>query len=186
MLLQKLERYGFRNESRNLIASYLSNRKRYVDVGDSRSESALSHFADNPFTLGLELNFYLYKIVDWCNFNKLTLNASKSKWIYFSNKNQNIPRLFVNNIELERVKSYKYLGFNIDKRLHHNVHLRLLCGKLSSFSYITRKIKSFLTIDAARTIYFSLINSYVCYGLVVYGGALLRGTHSAKVTRLQN
>lgn len=53
--------------------------------------------------LALRLNFLLAKIVDWSNFNKLSLNNAKTKWMLFTNKTINIPKLFICGKEIEQV-----------------------------------------------------------------------------------
>ncbi len=87
-------------------------------------DTTIVHVAENVTILSLELNIFLYKISDWCNYNQLALNSQKSKWVYFSNSSVNILRLSKNNEVIERSKNVKYLGFNIDSRLNHNVYLR--------------------------------------------------------------
>ncbi len=79
----------------------------------------------------------------------------------FSNSFLNITWLSINNEVIELVKNVKYLGFNIDSRLNHNVHLQDICGRLYNNKYITHKIKNYLSIHAARTFYFGLVQSIV-------------------------
>ncbi len=44
-------------------------------------DTTLVHVSENPTVVSLELNLRLYKISDWCNFNRLALNSEKSKWV---------------------------------------------------------------------------------------------------------
>ncbi len=97
-----------------------------------------------------------------------------------------IPRLSIKNEVIELVKNVKYLGFNIDSRLNHNVHLRDICARLSRLKNITRKIKSNLSIDAARTLYFGLVQSIASYGILIWGGTVLDSSWSTRVHKLQN
>ncbi len=94
--------------------------------------------------------------------------------------------LYINGSEIERVDSFKYLGFQLDSKLNHNLHVEKLCSKLSLYCHITRKIKDHLTVDASRNIYYALIHSIVSYGLLVWGRRLLNGPVAEKLHKLQN
>ena len=39
--------------------------------------------ADSEYTLYIRLKFLLYKLKDWCSFNKLAINVKKTKIMYF-------------------------------------------------------------------------------------------------------
>ena len=123
-----------------------------------------------PEQLLLKLNFTLYRVLDWCNFNKLSLYVAKTKWMYFSTKQDVIPNLYLNNTLIERVRYFKYLGFNIDDGLTHGKHMKLLTSKLSRLKYVTRYVRKYLSPEAARTYYFGFIYSVISYGLLVWGG----------------
>ena len=85
---------------------------------------------------------------------KLVLNADKSKTMFFLNGKQlpsHLPRLLtVQGIEIELVRSYKYLGILIDDNLSFKSHIDKLVSKLklklgfffrnkSCFSFQVRK-----------------------------------------------
>ena len=65
-------------------------------------------------------NFELSKIEDWFKANKLTLNASKTKYILFKNKKEDVSitllKLQIDNKDIERVgtgcknESFKFVG----------------------------------------------------------------------------
>ena len=101
-------------------------------------------------TLTLKLNFLLSKISDWSNYNKLSLNKDKTKWMLFRHRNIDEPELYMNGEIIERVDRFKYLGFIIDSKLKHNAHLLNLRSRMSRIKYITYKIKSLLSINAAK------------------------------------
>ncbi len=100
--------------------------------------------------------------------------------------NKEYKYLSINNEVIERSKSVKYLGFNIDSRLNHNVHLSDICSRLSRLKYITRKMKNYLSIEAARTFYFRLVQSIVSYGILIWGGTIINSAWSIKIHKLQN
>ena len=80
-------------------------------------------FADDPCIQGLifedETNYRetIHWFVKWCEDHFLLLNVKKTKEIIIDfrrNKNPLTPVL-INNEEVERVESYKYLGVTLDK-----------------------------------------------------------------------
>ncbi len=79
-------------------------------------DTYIAYCCEDPSVLGLQLNCWWYKILDWCNYNKLSLNNKLSKWMYFSRRKAAIPWLYINGNELERVDSFKYLAFQLDSK----------------------------------------------------------------------
>ena len=75
----------------------------------------------------------------WCNMNKLTLNVKKTKYTVFGlrSKTRNIGnhKLYINDIKIDRVHTYKYLGITLDANLTYNKHLENL---IKTISYIIR------------------------------------------------
>ncbi len=65
-------------------------------------DTSLAYCCEDPAVLGLKLNCWLYKILGWCNYNKLALNNKTSKWMYFTRRKTAIPRLYINGNEKER------------------------------------------------------------------------------------
>ena len=125
-------------------------------------DTSLSVDSINPTYLGFQLNFYLYKILDWCNYNHLSINVNKTKWIWFSRKRVIIPEIYLDGREVERVEQFKYLGFNLDEKFNH---IKLLVAKLSRPSYISKRIRKFFTIEAAKNfilVLSSLFSPMVC------------------------
>ena len=61
----------------------------------------------------------------WCNENYLNLNVSKTKEIIFENrKKQNHKEpILINNIPVNLVPSYKYLGVTIQNNLKWDEHI---------------------------------------------------------------
>ncbi len=78
-------------------------------------------------------------ILNWMNVNCLSLNASKSKTMLLMrnhNERESIINVYANNVLLEQVQNYKYLGLYLDPKLNFDFHKERLCSnskkKLSS------------------------------------------------------
>ena len=149
-------------------------------------DTAIVQTDNNPIALEFHLNYVLYKLNDWCNYNRLALNSAKTKWMFFSFRNDYIPSLSINSELIERVDSFKYLGFCIDDRLSHKVHVRYLTGKLSRLTFISKIVSKYLSNKAARSFYFGMVHSVLSYGLLVWGGALLYGASTLRMQRLHD
>ena len=77
------------------------------------------------------INNELSKISEWLIVNKLSLNASKTKFMVFSmpQKKVVIPRLKLADIEIESVDQFHFLGITLDNHLNWNAHINKIYGK---------------------------------------------------------
>ena len=123
-------------------------------------------------TLENEVNIELGKVYSWLASNKLTLNVSKSKYMIISKKRQ-IPNLniSINNTPMESCDNYKYLGVHFDKNLNWKCHIDYITNKISKSCGALAKIRHYVDIKTLVNVHHALINSYIRYGIVVWGGA---------------
>ena len=67
------------------------------------------------------LNMELCKITDWLSANKLSLNVNITKCMIFHSDKKTVllvyPKLFIDDIEIERVDYFNFLGL----QLHHTL-----------------------------------------------------------------
>ena len=88
-------------------------------------------------TLFQTANIELEKIAVWFQANKLSLNESKTKFTLLhkswdkDNFPLKLPILEINNFEIKRTTSIKFLGIMVDENLTWNGHIRILENKLS-------------------------------------------------------
>lgn len=160
--------------------NYLFNDEKLVLYAD---DSTLIACHSNSILLNFHVNYLLYKLSDWCKYNKLALNNKKTKWIFFTYRNSFVPTLYIDGVQIERVDVFKYLGFHIDCHLTHKFHVRFLTAKLSRFCYITSIIKKYITTESAKIIFYGIIQPVVVYGLLIYGGALMLGSSTHRLQR---
>ena len=73
------------------------------------------------------------KIVEWLALNKLSLNAKKTKFMIFHYKQKSIeniaPKLMINNVVIERVKVFNFLGVTIDENVTWKPHASKSSGQ---------------------------------------------------------
>ena len=126
----------------------------------------------------------LNNLSDWCTRNKLTINSKNTKYCIYGMRS-NIKKsksihavLSLNNNILDRVCSYKYLGFILDHHLNFNKHITELCKIVSHKLYLLAKIRRYITTDACITVFKSMILSLLEYGDVIFAGTSTRNINS--------
>ena len=117
------------------------------------------------------INDELSQISDWLIVNKLSLNASKTKFMVFSMppKKVVIPRKKIADTEIQSFDQFNFLGITLDNHLNWNAHIIKLFGNISRNTGILNKIKLFLPRSILKTIYSSLILCQLNYGILVWG-----------------
>ena len=118
----------------------------------------------------------LAKLSSWCDINKLTINCKKTKYCVYGmrkivkrSKNVDII-LSLNNIPLERVCSYKYLGFILDDHLNFNKHISSMVSTVSHKLYLLSRIRRYLNDQACILIFKTMVLSILEYGNIIYSG----------------
>ena len=120
-----------------------------------------------------DMNRELNKVSDWLNANKLSLNLTKSNYMLLIPRNRRRPRdlnLFINGHKLARKSEVKYLGVFIDERLNWKFHIDLLTKKLNKIRGVIYRLSRYASRDVLMKIYFSLVYSYLNYGVMSWGG----------------
>ena len=116
-----------------------------------------------------EVNYELIKIHTWLCTNKLSLNVKKSKVCIFSPPNSRYTLgnncISVNNVKIncigENDESIKFLGLHLDEHLTWSKHIEAITSKI--------KVKYVLPHYALKTLYFSLVQSHLQYGIQAWG-----------------
>ena len=113
---------------------------------------------------------------------KLSLNATKTKFMIFHNLNKKIaiiPSIKVNDINIERVKDFNFLGINLDQNLNWSSHTNKISIKISQAIGIMVRIKRYLPTYILKTLYYSLIFPHLSYGNIIWY------THNSPLFKLQ-
>ena len=114
----------------------------YAD--DTTLFSTIQVLATDP----LDVNNQLTQIYDWLAVNKLSLNIQKTKYIVFHAINKDIdgliPELQINDIIIERVENFNFLGLIFNEHMYWKHHINTIANKLIKLSGILNKLKRFL------------------------------------------
>ena len=117
-------------------------------------------------------NFGLVKFSEWCRANRLSVNVLKTNFMLFSNSIYPLlPSIKFDNVNLERSSSVRFLGVEIDNKLKFNIHINYISGKVSKNIGILSKLAYFLPQPILISLYHSLIEPYLNYCPIIFGGA---------------
>ena len=83
----------------------------------------------------------------------------------------NVQHLKIGSDLIERVRPTKFLGLHIDDKLKWSEHIRHVKCKLSSSLYALGSARNVLVSDQLKTVYHSMFNSYIDYGISLWGSA---------------
>lgn len=137
-------------------------------------------------------------IMNWLNSNLLTINLTKTKYMTFSIYNNSQPNknfllkahTCTNNVNnscncytFSTTDQIKYLGIIIDKNLSWKQHIESLKSRVRKLIPIFKKIRQLNDKKTSKTVYLSLCQSIITYGISAWGGA--KKTTMIKVERSQ-
>ena len=129
-------------------------------------------------------NNELIKLSNWFKLNKLSLNASKTKYVFFHplRKRDDIPlqlpTLSIEDLEIKRTNSIRFLGVILDENFTWRPHINNIESKISKNIGILCKAKQYLNFESLKSLYFSFIHTYINYANIAWA--------SANPSKLQN
>ena len=92
----------------------------YAD--DTTLFSNLIYFGNNIQTKEYLINVELSNVIEWLNINKLSLNKSKYMILHVPNKDIQYLTLKIDNVIIEKVDEFSFLGFTVDTNLNWKKH----------------------------------------------------------------
>ena len=136
----------------------------------------------------LKMNNDLKVLNDWFKANKLSLNIGKTNYMIFHHSRTfqdltELSSIMIGTETLSRKSSVKFLGIQIDEKLNWHEQIELCKNKISKTTYCIKSMKNTLPKNNLRTLYQTLIQPYLEYGLILWGG-----THTSylnKITKQQ-
>ena len=96
--------------------------------------------------------------------NRLTMNASKTEYIYFGYSHQLAKcenKSHVNGELVERTDVIKYLGIYMDEQLNIQKYITEMCQEAMYGLYRVKEVRKVLTDEAAETIAVGIIMSHL-------------------------
>lgn len=131
----------------------------------------------------LEINGFISfsEIAQWLKPNNLILNIKKTNCMIFQTgkktmNQHNINICTGNGAGIEQVESTETLGIHLDEYLTWDVHIDHLARKISSSLYVFRKLRVYKDQGLLKTVYYSLIETYLSYAIIVWGNSSKKNT----------
>ena len=130
----------------------------------------------------------LNRVEKWLVNSKLILNQSKTKGLLFGTRQllQTTSDfvLQIQSKDIERVTKFTYLGTMLDEQLHWKEHIDTTCKKVNKRLGLLARIRSCLTLKAAKCVYNTLIEPILSYTDTAWGELSVGSSKSLQ--RLQN
>lgn len=136
------------------------------------ADDAVFYVSDRELDKVVEkLEVLTCKLSLWLSNSKLLANEGKTKLMLFSNRpSPLLPVVKFNNVSLEWVNKFKYLGVILDNKLSFNDQIALVCSKLGRGVGVLYRVSKLLPIDTLKTLYFSLVYCHIVSSIVIWGG----------------
>ena len=120
----------------------------------------------------------------WCSHNGILANTDKTKIMVFGSTNALNrvlqPIINLDNIPLQVVTAYKYLGITHDNQLSYNSHVARLISTVTTKMKQFRRMRGFLSTKAALMVYKNML-----LPMLEYGDVFLSATTNVNRKRLQ-
>ena len=116
-----------------------------------------------------QLNDDLNKLYLWSLQWRVSFNASKTKYIIFTNKKNRVvyPQLYFGGNMLQQVTEYKHLGVDFSEDLSWNTYIDKVCSKTSKRVDCLKRLKFVLPRQVLCRIYSTMILPLMEYACIV-------------------
>ncbi|KAI4898994.1 hypothetical protein NFI96_005657 [Prochilodus magdalenae] len=154
-------------------------------TSDFKYNSELCHmqkFSDDTAIVGCvrngqerEYRSLVEDFVEWCTTNHLKLNITKTKemCIDFRRSRPSQQPISIKGVDVEVVRSYRYLGVHLDERLDWSVNTDTVYKKAQSRLYFLRRLGSFRICQKLLLMFYqSVVASVLFYAVVCWGGSI--------------
>ena len=152
-------------------------------------DNSISYAANSMDELQSVVNSELENLHKWLNTSKLSLNIAKTEFMIIGSRQRMSAMddritVEINDCEVEKVDSVKSLGVYIHKHLNWSTQIEKISKKIASAIGALKRIRPYVTTDAAIHVYRALIEPHFDYCCSVWDG--LGQILSSKIQKLQN
>ena len=77
--------------------------------------------------------------------------------------------IIINDTSIERVQSFNFLGITLSENMSWTNHVLSIKKKISKVVGILYRLRNTFPLDVLKTLYKSLVLSYINYGLLLWG-----------------
>ena len=152
----------------------------------SHSKSFIINTAEEN-NLSENINRELGKIAEWLKVNRLSLTASKSKYMMFRksiNERLDFPNLKIDHTPKQLVSDFNFIGLTLDSHLNWKQHMDKTANKCSRTIGIINRLKHVLPTHIKIILYQTLIQSHLNYCVLIWGYNCARLIKLHKAIRL--
>ena len=132
-------------------------------------------------TLFTNANLELEKASTWFRANKLTLNVSKTKFMFFSDKDNDLNalglKLRIGDADIEQIgskckeKYFRFVGHVLDDKLSWQGHVQHISKKLASANFAINSTKHFIPFKIRKSLYYTMFDAHLNFGNLLWGCA---------------
>ena len=136
---------------------------------DSTLSTCISSNTINELTASI--NKELDHVNKWLTANRIGINGKKTNYILFSYKRKiSLPLIKIGKDKIHEIDSTKFLGVYFDKNLSFKNHIDSISSKLSRSVGILYRLNHFLPQPVLKTLYFTLFQPFLVYGIEAWYG----------------
>ena len=139
-------------------------------------DGVLMYTSETIENLYSQMNADLSILHSWCNVNHMILNNEKTKYIVFENSSSNTDALnfleiTYNNLVIERVNNYSYLGLIINSKFIWDNHIYSLKRSIIPYIFAIGRARHLLPRKSLLMIYNAFIQSRLVYLNPIWSGS---------------
>ena len=129
----------------------------------------------DPINFRDDASKILQHVQEWFNTNLISLNWERTLFMHFPTKNNSSSNFDImsKDKKLTAGNSIKFLGLTLDNSLSWKKHIEATIPKLNAATFAVRVVKTFLSLDSFKLIYFSYFHSISTYGIIFWGNTTL-------------